>query len=302
MEKTKWLLDTDIGNDNDDCMALGYLLTQSNVDLLGITTVSGDSMRRAMLADVMCRLAGKPIPVYPGCENPLIGTLLQKHMSPAEAEQVDFYPHADCLPQNRAVVFLKETIEANPHEIVLAAIGPLTNIALLFATYPHIPGLLKSLMVMGGRYFETEACDIRKWGFIEWNIKGDPYAASIVFSAKTPSRLVIGVETSCQLKMAGERTARAISSIPCMQPIAAVIKTWEYAWFHDALAVWAYANQEKVHWAHGDIHVVLDNPAQFGATVFTPNEDSGCKLLTSVNVAEFFHCYASAMGFCWPQP
>ena len=53
MEKTKWLLDTDIGNDNDDCMALGYLLTQSNVDLLGITTVSGDSMRRAMLADVM---------------------------------------------------------------------------------------------------------------------------------------------------------------------------------------------------------------------------------------------------------
>ena len=71
MEKTKWLLDTDIGNDNDDCMALAYLLHQSEIDLLGITTVTGESVRRAMLADAMCRLSGNRIHIYHVCETPI---------------------------------------------------------------------------------------------------------------------------------------------------------------------------------------------------------------------------------------
>ena len=140
MEKTKWLLDTDIGNDNDDCMALAYLLHQSEIDLLGITTVTGESVRRAMLADSMCRLAGKRIPIYPGCETPILGPLLQSRVNPEEAAQTARFLHAEQFPRCRALEFLRENIEAYPHEIVLAAIGPLTNIGLLFAAYPIFPG------------------------------------------------------------------------------------------------------------------------------------------------------------------
>ena len=299
MEKTKWLLDTDIGCDNDDCMALGWLLAQSDVDLLGVTTVCEDSTRRALLADVMCRLAGKTVPVCPGAQRPLIGKPWDGALVEEEAALVDQYPHAESVPQNQAVLFLKETIEAHPHEVVLAAIGALTNVALLFATYPHIPGLLKSLVVMGGRYFETEACDVRKWGFIECNIVHDPYAAAIVFAADVPSRLVVGVETSCQLKIPGAQAAEAIAPIPFMRPIASVIKTWSNAWFHDALAVWAWAHQDKVGWTRGDIHVVLDNPEQLGTTVFVPSENSPTRLLTGLDPEVFYRGYAESMNIHW---
>ena len=54
-EKIKILFDTDIGNDIDDAFALAYLLAQEKCDLLGITTVSGDTHKRAKLASVFCK-------------------------------------------------------------------------------------------------------------------------------------------------------------------------------------------------------------------------------------------------------
>ena len=298
MEKTKWLLDTDIGNDNDDCMALAYLLHQSEIDLLGITTVTGESVRRAMLADAMCRLAGKRIPIYPGCETPILGPLLQSRVNPEEAAQTARFLHAEQFPRCRALEFLRENIEAYPHEIVLAAIGPLTNIGLLFAAYPHLPGLLKALVVMGGRFFHTADFDTKKWGHVEWNIKGDPYAASIVFSAPVPALYATGVEISCRFRIPGHRAARAVAPVPCLRPIAPVIQHWEYAWFHDPLALWAYINREKVAWARGTIQVSLGDA--LGAVHFSPSATGPCRVLTAADEALFFRSYAQSLGFSWP--
>ena len=69
----KILLDTDIGSDIDDAVCLAYLLAQSQCQLLGITTVSGESKKRGMLASVLCNVASKDIPIFPGAEEPLIG-------------------------------------------------------------------------------------------------------------------------------------------------------------------------------------------------------------------------------------
>ena len=72
-EKIKILFDTDIGNDIDDAFALAYLLAQEKCDLLGITTVSGDTHKRAKLASVFCKIAEKEIPIIVGQENRLDG-------------------------------------------------------------------------------------------------------------------------------------------------------------------------------------------------------------------------------------
>ena len=53
------LLDTDIGSDIDDALCLAYLLAQKRCELLGVTTVSGEATRRAMLADAICQAAGR---------------------------------------------------------------------------------------------------------------------------------------------------------------------------------------------------------------------------------------------------
>ncbi len=53
------LLDTNIGSDIDDVVALAYLLAQPRCELVGITTVSGEPHRRAALARALCRAAGR---------------------------------------------------------------------------------------------------------------------------------------------------------------------------------------------------------------------------------------------------
>lgn len=66
----KVLLDTDIGSDIDDAVALAYLLAQPECELLGITTVSGEAAKRAQLASALCKVAGRDIPIFPGREAP----------------------------------------------------------------------------------------------------------------------------------------------------------------------------------------------------------------------------------------
>jgi len=63
---TKILLDTDIGSDIDDAVCLAYLLANPDCDLLGITTVTGDTVKRASMASVLCKIAGRNIPIHPG--------------------------------------------------------------------------------------------------------------------------------------------------------------------------------------------------------------------------------------------
>jgi len=60
---TKVLLDTDIGNDIDDALCLAYLLAQPECELLGVTTVTGEAEKRAMMVSALCKIAGKNIPV-----------------------------------------------------------------------------------------------------------------------------------------------------------------------------------------------------------------------------------------------
>ena len=66
----KVLFDTDIGSDIDDAVALAYLLAQPECELLGITTVTGEAVRRAQLASALCLDAGKQVPIFPGQEAP----------------------------------------------------------------------------------------------------------------------------------------------------------------------------------------------------------------------------------------
>src|SRR6185503_18785408 len=63
----KIILDTDIGSDIDDAVCLAYLLAQPECELLGITTVSGEPVQRAMIASALCTLAARArVPARPG--------------------------------------------------------------------------------------------------------------------------------------------------------------------------------------------------------------------------------------------
>src|SRR5690349_10019245 len=67
------ILDTDIGSDIDDAVALAYLLKQPRCELLGITCVTGDVGKRCACADFVCRAAGRvDIPIHAGASSVLL--------------------------------------------------------------------------------------------------------------------------------------------------------------------------------------------------------------------------------------
>jgi len=62
----KLILDTDIGSDVDDALALAVILGSEQINLLGITTVYGDTSLRAKIAMQLCQLVNRSIPTFPG--------------------------------------------------------------------------------------------------------------------------------------------------------------------------------------------------------------------------------------------
>lgn len=79
----KILLDTDIGSDIDDAVCLAYLLMQPECELMGITTVLGETDDRCRLASALCYAAGKDIPLYPGARRAILD-----HTPPSEVSQL----------------------------------------------------------------------------------------------------------------------------------------------------------------------------------------------------------------------
>ena len=92
-------------------MALAYLLANPECELLGITTVSGDTYQRACLASALCAVAGKTVPIYPGREQPLV--VAQRQPDVPQAAALDRWEHAVQYPKGEAVEFLLRTIRAH---------------------------------------------------------------------------------------------------------------------------------------------------------------------------------------------
>ncbi len=237
MDTIPVLLDTDIGTDIDDAVALAYLLRQPRCRLLGVTTVSGEPDQRAALVDAVCRAAGRDdIPIHVGLAAPLLGTQRQPNAAQAEA-LTEAWPHRTFAPRPTALDFLRDTIRAHPGEVTLLAIGPLTNVALLFAADPEIPGLLKQLVIMGGRYFAHDG----EHGGAEWNIECDPHAAAMVFAAPVPRLLAVGLDVTLQCRLPADECRRRFAAAGGpLSLVAALAEVWfrhvPEITFHDPLA------------------------------------------------------------------
>jgi purine nucleosidase len=175
------ILDTDIGTDVDDCVALAFLLGSPEIALEGVTCVYGDVRLRARMMQKLLQLAGRPdVPVCLGAGLPLLSSrpvFWQGH------EGVGLLDDTDDLPpphSEHAVEFIVRTVMENPGQIHLLAIGPLTNVALAFRIEPRLASNLGHLTIMGGVVRSPRHLGLP---FVEHNLACDPVAAEIVFAA-----------------------------------------------------------------------------------------------------------------------
>lgn len=295
MNRIKLILDTDIGTDIDDAVALAYLLEHPGCDLLGITTVTGEAAKRAGLASALCKRAGKEIPIYPGAERPLL--IAQKQSQAQQAAALDPWPHRTDFPAGEAVEFMRSTVRRHPGEVVLLTVAPLTNIGLLFSVDPEIPRLLKGLVMMCGRFFDPPPAG---YGAIEWNAQVDAHATSIVYGAPVAVHRSIGLDVTHKVSMSPAEFRHAFSGVRLFDPILEWADIWFRDWpgttFHDPLAAAVVFEPTLCSFRRGNVRIALQPEGRFGATDWTADEAAGAhEVAVHVNGARFFEHYLSVI-------
>ncbi len=169
-------IDTDMGGDIDDALAISMALHSRELQMIGISTVYiGNAWRTDLVRSMMEAFGHSGIPVHLGAEKPLAGLW-------------NNYVPEPLLP-NDAVPALIKAARENPG-LCVAAIGPLTNIALALAQAPEIADNLR-FYIMGGMV---------TMAYPEWNIVCDPEAARIVMESGADITLVgLDVTEKCRL-------------------------------------------------------------------------------------------------------
>jgi purine nucleosidase len=286
----KVLLDTDIGTDIDDAVCLAYLLSHPDCHLLGITTVTGEADKRAMLASALCRRAERNISIYPGAEHPLV--VAQKQPRAQQAEALGSWDHQTSFPRGEAIEFMRETIRSHPGEVTLLSIGPLTNLGLLFSVDPEIPMLLKGLVMMCGLFKGP----IPNYGPLEWNAIGDPHASAIVFRAPVRVHRSVGLDVTARVSMSPEDFRNTFRS-DLFKPIQSFADIWFRDWpgttFHDPLAAATIFNKEVCGFTRGRVEIELADQQSLGSTRWTEDPAGMHEAAFEVNPGAFFEHYTS---------
>ena len=184
MNKRPIIIDTDPGI--DDAVAIAVALNSKKLDIKLITTVAGnvDVEKTTNNALKILKFFNKSIPVAKGCSRHILKTAVSASNVHGESgmDGYDFEEgdRKNLLPIN-AVEALRKTIMSSKEKITLVAIGPLTNIALLFIEYPEVKANIQEIVLMGGT---TGRGNFTPMG--EFNAASDPEATRVVFESGLP--------------------------------------------------------------------------------------------------------------------
>src|SRR5579871_381357 len=294
---------------NEDCSGPGgsnmqtlLLLIQSpQVEVLGITVVSGDQWREEEVAHTLrlLEIIGRTdIPVVPGAEFPLIRTRAeskaweQRHGKVAYAGAWDdrWWHEASVVPplpegepttkpaDEDAAHFMIRMVRKYPHEVTIYEGGPMTNTALAVSLDPQFPELAEELVFMGGSL--SPASDNPE--FVnnprhEFNFWFDPEAAAIVLRAPwkkivcTPTDISVKTHMTAemvkQIKTSATLLAKYIAGFAMLTPGADIM------WDELAAAAWidpTIITKSETRYMSVD----LDHGAGYGNTLTWSTKDS----------------------------
>ncbi len=169
----------------DDALAIGYLLGHPEIELALVGSVSGntDAVTAAANARDLLDLFGRPeIPVAIGSTDflthPYSGGAPHVHGDNGIGG-VELPHSATPFLAGSAAEELVRLARAQPGELRVLAIGPLTNLALALQLEPKLPALVADLVIMGGAALAPGNVSAAA----EANIHNDPEAAASVFAA-----------------------------------------------------------------------------------------------------------------------
>ena len=185
------ILDTDIGNDVDDALALSIihaLQSRKEVDLLAVT-ITKDNRFAAPFVNLVNTFYGRPnipIGVVHGGKTPGDASMLRVPAEQRDANGQYVYPHEleDGSRAPEAVALLTQVLSAQPdNSVTIAQIGFSTNLARLLQSpggLDLVKHKVKALYLMAGNFASLEP---------EFNVYTDPESAKILF-AQWPTPII----------------------------------------------------------------------------------------------------------------
>lgn len=215
------ILDMDLamgapGSDIDDGFALALAHADPGIELELLTTVNGNTdveSATILTGELVQRLGVKDVPIVKGAA----AALTRPGVVRVPADHVT--ARRDSVPPpapGYAAAAIAELIMANPGEITLVAIGPLTNVAAALNLEPRLASTVKEIVIMGGIFFGTMT-DRSMPG--EFNVWMDPEAAQAVLRSGAPQRWV-GLDVTMQVRLTREHAAQMLAAETPFAPFA----------------------------------------------------------------------------------
>ena len=249
------LIDTDVGSDVDDALAILFALKSPYLSVEGITTVYGKVDIRAKIAKKIVDYAGLDIPVHAGERTPINTNFPIWHVGREGEGVLNSTEYSKSLAEmdigNRAVDFLIEKIMSNPGEYNITTLGALTNIARAIIKEPEVVKNIKHIYIMGGAISANYNLD---WGSIipatgpEHNIRCDIGAAQIVIGSSVP-KTICPIDTTAHVPIDREDFEYMLDGDLSQLAVKRLVDVWfdyrdqifghkvEYTCMHDPLTV-----------------------------------------------------------------
>lgn len=272
LTRRKVILDCDVGI--DDAVALALLVQSEKIQLLAVTTNTGNvsiekTTRNAL--DVLSLLDAQSIPVAKGVARPAFTVLLENYSKIHGLNGiggVELPTSEQLVDERHAIEVFAELLEEEPAKSVsIAVVGPLTNFATFMKTYPALVDKIDRLIVMGGTTSNGNITPVS-----EFNIWADPLSAKFVFDNVSCPTSMVGLDVTRQATVDEEELTRwSINSLwgsTIAQMVRGYLDINSNGWpMHDALAISILIDESILHFENAHINVCTDDDQNYARTL-----------------------------------
>ncbi|MGI6142018.1 MAG: nucleoside hydrolase [Caldicoprobacterales bacterium] len=291
IEKIPLIIDTDIGDDIDDVFALLLAMNSPEIELLGVTTVFGNTRLRAMIAQRLLRMGGYAhVPVYAGASVPLSNPVMFDRKLDFDAPPLTYLDkYAEPLRNDMdAAAFIISVLEKSSIPVTIVTLGALTNIAEVLRRRGDLKDRIRCLHIMGGAY---------SINWTEYNFACDPEAAAMVL---TSGLLIwaVGVDVTLTCPLTPQHLAPLYAHRhPCLVMAMEMCDRWRqsgHVYLHDPMALWTvfdpdiiefvpnvYQVETRGRWTRGICVNLSDHNWK------VPSQNSKLHIARKVNIERF---------------